>query len=59
MIFGIIGPSDSSKKIEEYLKDIDKEIEIKLYIREKAAECIEVIATCEEDVMQLFSQDVV
>ncbi len=49
MIFGIIGPSDSSKKIEEYLKDIDKEIEIKLYIREKAAECIEVIATCEEE----------
>ena len=35
MILGIIGPSDSSKKIEEYLKDIDKEVEIKLYIREK------------------------
>ena len=49
MILGIIGPSDSSKKIEEYLKDIDKEVEIKLYIREKAAECIEVIATCEQE----------
>lgn len=49
MKLGVVGPSDSSHKIKQYLNEIDKEIEVKLYIREKAVQALEVIDVCEEE----------
>lgn len=47
MKVGIIGPSDSGYKIKQYISKIDKEIEVKLYIREKAIQALDVIESCE------------
>ena len=47
MIVGIIGPSDSGYKVEKYLKEIDKKLDIKLYIRENVSDTSEVIEQCE------------
>lgn len=49
MVIGIIGPSDSSNKISSCLKHIDNGVNIKLYIREKVSEAVEVIYICEEE----------
>ncbi|MGL4913975.1 MAG: transcriptional regulator [Romboutsia sp.] len=49
MKVGIIGPSDSGHKIKQYINEIDKEIEGILYIREKAAEALDVIEICESE----------
>lgn len=49
MIIGIIGPLFSSTKIKDCLKDIDPHMEIKIYIREKVEDTLEVIADCENE----------
>lgn len=49
MKIGIIGPSDSSQKIYEYLSQLDKEIEIKQYISERVANTLEKISICEKE----------
>lgn len=49
MILGIIGPLDSGQKIKDYINEIDKKVEIRLYIREEASRCVEVIEECEAE----------
>ena len=49
MIIGIIGPLFSSTKIKDCLKEIDPQMEIKIYIREKVEDTLEVIADCENE----------
>ena len=49
MIIGIIGPLFSSTKIKDCLKEIDPHMEIKIYIREKVEDTLEVIADCENE----------
>ncbi|MEG0842814.1 MAG: transcriptional regulator [Romboutsia sp.] len=49
MIVGIIGTLDSSTKISKYLKQIDNNIEVKLYIREHIADALDLISQCEEE----------
>ncbi|MBO3444415.1 transcriptional regulator [Clostridium sp. CCUG 7971] len=49
MIVGVIGPSDSSQKICEYLHQLDREIEIKLYIGERVVDTLDKISICEKE----------
>lgn len=49
MKLGVIGPSDSVYKIVNDLVSIDKNIEIKTYIREKVIDSVEVIEECERE----------
>lgn len=49
MIVGIVGPLYSSMKIKECLHEIDPKIEIKLYIREKVEDTLEVIQDCDNE----------
>lgn len=49
MIIGIIGPLFSSTKIKDCLKNIDPQMEIKLYNREKVKDTLEVISDCENE----------
>lgn len=49
MIIGIIGSLFSSTKIKDCLKDIDPQMEIKLYNREKVKDTLEVISDCENE----------
>ncbi|MGL5315169.1 MAG: transcriptional regulator [Peptostreptococcaceae bacterium] len=49
MKIGIIGPSDSGHKIANYINEIDKNIETKLYMKEKVIEALEIIDDCEEE----------
>lgn len=49
MKIGVIGPLDSSQKIKEYLNEIDNNLEVKLYIREKLVDAPEVIIDCENE----------
>ncbi len=49
MVIGILGPLDSAKKIDKYLKDIDGGLEVKLYTKEKIVDSIELIEKCESE----------
>ena len=49
MKVGIIGPSDSGYKIKQYINEVDKDLDVILYIREKAVEALEVIESCEDE----------
>lgn len=49
MIVGIIGPSDSCKKVQTDLKKINPNLNTNLYIREKTADTLEVIEQCEKE----------
>ncbi|MDU1412808.1 MAG: transcriptional regulator [Clostridium sp.] len=49
MRVGIIGPLDSSKKINSDLKKIDPELETNLYVRENVSSAIDVIESCEKE----------
>ena len=49
MKIGIIGPLDSSKKIQKYLCELDNTLKISLYIKEKAAQALDVIDMCENE----------
>lgn len=49
MKIGIIGPESSCESVKESLKQIDGELEISCYIRERVSHCGEVIEKCEEE----------
>ncbi|MEG1312051.1 MAG: transcriptional regulator [Romboutsia sp.] len=49
MVIGIVGPLFSTTKVKRCLKEIDSEIEIKLYNREKVEDTLEVILDCENE----------
>lgn len=49
MVIGIIGPLDSGQKISNYLKEIDKDIETKLYISEIILDALDNIEKCEKE----------
>ena len=49
MIIGIVGPIFSTTKVKQCLQEIDPEIEMKLYNREKVEDTLEVIVDCENE----------
>lgn len=49
MIVGIIGFLDFGFKIKDDLKQIDSDLKIKIYVREKVVDIIEVIFKCEDE----------
>lgn len=49
MVVGVIGPLDSGQKIKKYLNEIDDSLQVKLYVKEKVSEMIEVIELCESE----------
>lgn len=49
MVIGILGPLDSARKISDYLISIDKNLEVKLYTKEKIIDSIELIKQCEAE----------
>lgn len=49
MIVGVVGPLYSSIKIKNCLINVEPKLEIKLYIREKVKDTLEVIEDCENE----------
>lgn len=49
MIIGILGPLNSVKKVDKYLRDIDSSLEINLYTKEKIVDSVELIEKCESE----------
>lgn len=47
MKIGVIGPESSCNSVKESLQQIDSELEVSCYIRERVSRCVEVVEACE------------